>query len=49
MISYYNYSKLGYYTKDYRSRNIVRKVQLDVLEIILLGKQSLSNSDINNK
>ena len=40
MFNYYSYSKLGYFTKDYRSYNIIRKVQFDVLKIIPLGKQS---------
>ena len=35
--------------RDYLSRNIVKEVQLDVLETIPIGKQSLSNSDTNNE
>ena len=49
MFNYYSYNKLSYYTKNYRSRNIVKKVQLNVLKIILLDKQCLSNLDTNNK
>ena len=49
MFNYYSYSKLDSFTKNYRSRNIVKEVQLNVLERIQSNKQSLSNLDTNNK
>ena len=32
----YNYSKPGHIAKDYRSKNIVKRLQLNVLERILI-------------
>ena len=34
IFSNYYYNKLEYYTKNYRSRNIVKKLLLNVLETI---------------
>ena len=47
VFSYYSYSNLGCYTKNYRSRNILIKLLLNILETISLDKQNLSNLDLN--
>ena len=49
MFNYYNYSKLDFNTKNYYYFNIVKEVQLNILETISWDKQSLSNLDTNNK
>ena len=49
IFNYYNYSILEYYTNDYYFRSIVKKVQLNILEINTCNKQSISNSTIYNK
>ena len=38
IFSYYNYSNLGYYIKDFRSGYIIKKELLNFLEIIKSDK-----------
>ncbi len=35
-MKYYGYSKPGHIAKDYRSKNIVKRPQLNILERILI-------------
>ena len=32
VFKYYSYSKPGYFARDYRSRNIIAEIQLNILE-----------------
>ena len=45
VITYYSYSKLGYIAKDYRSKNIVYRPQLNILELYCVGYSRTSQYD----
>ena len=45
ILKYYSYSKPGYFTKDYRSKNIISRPQFNIMRRVSIIKEGTPESN----